>query len=145
MMPQLLCVAILVAGLVGTVGTVPPRAAQGVNITPTLVLPSMSGRDIYGYFCASCHGSSGRGDGPVASQLKTRPANLTALTTSNNGQFPIERVRAFVTHGRSDAPAHGSPDMPVWGPIFQVLDPSDEVARMRIENVVAYLQSIQSK
>jgi hypothetical protein len=35
--------------------------------------------------------------------------------------------------------------MPVWGPIFQALDSSDERARARIENVIAYLMSIQAK
>jgi hypothetical protein len=35
--------------------------------------------------------------------------------------------------------------MPIWGPIFQVLDPSDTVAQARLDNVVAYIQSIQTK
>ena len=80
-----------------------------------------------------------------ASTLKTRPANLTKLAANNHGQFPIERVKAIVTQGRPDTPAHGSSDMPVWGPIFQSLDPSDPIARARIDNVVAYLNSIQVK
>jgi len=145
MLPQLLCIALVFAGVGVVARAGAGTATQGVNITPTVVLPSMAGRDIYGYFCASCHGPDGRGDGPVASQLTTQPANLTALAAANGGQFPLERVRAFVTHGRTDAAAHGSADMPVWGPIFQVLDPSDKVAQMRIDNVVAYLRSIQSK
>jgi mono/diheme cytochrome c family protein len=28
-------------------------------------------------YCATCHGSGGRGDGPVASALLTRPTDLT--------------------------------------------------------------------
>jgi mono/diheme cytochrome c family protein len=121
------------------------EARQGqVDVTPTLVLPSMSGRDIFRYYCASCHGRDGRGTGPLAPELKTKPANLTKLTASNRGTFPDERVKAFITHGRADAPAHGSPDMPVWGPIFQAVDPSDAVARARIDNIVAYLKSIQA-
>jgi mono/diheme cytochrome c family protein len=128
-----------------TAGMPAKSASQVVDISPTLVLPSMSGRDIFRYYCATCHGSEGRGDGPVASQLKTRPANLTRLAAGNAGQFPLDRVRAFVTHGRTDAPSHGSPEMPIWGPIFKALDPSDPIARMRINNVVDYIQSIQSK
>jgi len=84
-------------------------------------------------------------DGPVAAALKTKPANLTRLASINGGQFPRDRVRAFVAQGRTDTPSHGAPDMPVWGPIFQVLDPSDTVAQTRINNVVAYIQSIQAK
>ena len=141
MMPRLLCVALFVAATeaAGAAGN------QAVDITPTLVLPSMSGRDIFRYYCATCHGRDGRGSGPVAAALKTKPANLTRLAANNGGQFPLERVQAFVTHGRLDAAAHGSSDMPVWGPIFQMLDPSDKIARARIENVVAYIKSIQAK
>ena len=120
-------------------------ANQSVDITPTLVLPSMSGRDVFRYYCASCHGADGRGGGPAAAALKMRPADLTKLTANNTGLFPLERVKAFITHGRTGLPAHGSPEMPIWGPVFQVLDTSDTIAQARIDNVVAYLRSIQSK
>lgn len=118
---------------------------QFVDVTPTFVPPSMSGRDIFRYYCATCHGRDGRGKGPVADELKTKPADLTRLAADNGGPFPLERVKAFVTHGRPDPPAHGSPDMPVWGPIFQSLDPSDAIARARIDNVVAYINSLQRR
>lgn len=118
---------------------------QFVDVTPTFVQPSMSGRDTYRYYCASCHGRDARGNGPVAAALKTRPADLTKLAANNGGRFPLDRVKAFVTQGRPNLPAHGSSDMPVWGPIFQSLDPSDPIARARIDNVVAYLNSIQVK
>jgi mono/diheme cytochrome c family protein len=117
---------------------------QFVDITPTLVQPSMSGRDIFNYYCVSCHGRSGRGDGPVASALKTRPADLRRLAADNDGSFPVARVRAVLTTGPAPTPAHGSSDMPVWGPIFQALE-TDERARARIENLTAYLISIQSR
>ena len=66
----------------------------------------------------------------------------------------IEQVAQFVpfikevdtdAHGRPDAPTHGSSDMPVWGPIFQSLALSDTIAQARIDNVVAYINSIQVK
>ncbi len=39
--------------------------------------PSLSrGRQVYQENCASCHGASGRGDGPVAAALSPRPADL---------------------------------------------------------------------
>jgi len=139
MMSQVLCVALLVGGATAA------SRNQGATVSPTLVLPSMSGRDIYQYFCATCHGRDGRGNGPLASELRTRPANLTVLAANSGGQFPVERVRAFVTHRGADTPTHGSPDMPVWGPIFQALDATDQIAQARIDNVVAYIRSIQSK
>src|SRR5688572_15051913 len=119
--------------------------AQVVDVTPTFVPPSMAGRDIFRYYCATCHGREARGNGPVAADLKTQPANLTKLAANNRGEFPVERVKVFITHGRPGTPAHGSPDMPVWGPIFQSLDPSDTIAQARIDNLVAYLKSIQVK
>ena len=118
---------------------------QSVNITPTLVLPSMSGPDVFRYHCATCHGRDARGKGPIASALKTPPTNLTRLAVNNHGEFPAERVRLLITEGRSDALAHGSSEMPVWGPIFRALDTSDTNAQSRIDNLVAYLKSIQAK
>ena len=41
--------------------------------------------------------------------------------------------------------AHGSREMPVWGPIFSGLDPSPARTQMRIENLVQYIESIQQK
>jgi mono/diheme cytochrome c family protein len=68
---------------------------------------------------------------------------LTTLAARNRGLFPAARVKAFIAGGPVTVPAHGSSEMPVWGPIFKVLDPSDTLADARIENVVAYIQSIQ--
>jgi len=40
-------------------------------------------------------------------------------------------------------PTHGSKEMPVWGDVFRFLDPSDQRAKIRVANLVAYLQSLQ--
>jgi len=69
------------------------------------------GRGLYRTYCASCHGESARGDGPVAAFLKVGPKNLTAL--EKDGTFPYEAVMQFID-GRKTARAHGRPDMPVW-------------------------------
>ena len=112
---------------------------------PPLLIPSMSGGDIFRFYCASCHGREGKGDGPVASALNRRPPDLTTIARRNGGRFPTDRVEGFVTGNREPTVAHGSADMPVWGPIFQALDPQDRMNRIRIENVVAYIESIQAK
>ena len=35
--------------------------------------------------------------------------------------------------------------MPVWGPTFLALEPSDTRVKIRIANVVTYIESIQIK
>jgi mono/diheme cytochrome c family protein len=112
---------------------------------PPLLIPSMAGGDIFRFYCASCHGREGKGDGPVASALNRRPPDLTTIARRNGGRFPTDRVERFVTGDREPTLAHGSADMPVWGPIFQALDPQDRMNRIRIENVVAFIESIQTK
>jgi len=124
----------------------PGVAGQQTGRTPPpLLIPSVSGGDLFRFYCASCHGREGKGDGPVASALNRRPSDLTTIAKRNGGRFPTDRVERFVTGDREPSLAHGSADMPVWGPIFQALDPQDRMNRIRIENVVAFIESIQSK
>jgi mono/diheme cytochrome c family protein len=111
-----------------------------------LVIPSMFGQDLFNFYCATCHGRDAKGRGPVATALRTPPADLTALSRRNHGTFPRERLITFIANGgNTSSGAHGSNEMPVWGPIFVSLDPSDTRAMIRIENVVQYLESIQAK
>ena len=113
---------------------------------PPLVISSLAGRDLYDFYCASCHGRNGKGDGPVASALKTSPGDLTRLALRNGGVFPTARVTAFVMNDSDIRMAsHGSYEMPVWGPVFRALDSSDTMARVRIANVVSYIESIQER
>jgi mono/diheme cytochrome c family protein len=60
--------------------------------------------------CASCHGASGKGDGPVANSLSPRPADLTKLSEANNGVFPVLRVHEVID-GRIERLVHGSREM----------------------------------
>ena len=111
---------------------------------PPLVISSMVGRDLFQFYCATCHGADAKGSGPVAAALKTAPADLTRISSRNGGRFPHDDLVRFVSNGEG-VPAHGPQDMPVWGPIFRALDPSDVRASMRVENLVSYLESIQER
>jgi mono/diheme cytochrome c family protein len=75
---------------------------------------AMPGKDLYLRFCASCHGDSGRGDGPVASSFSVEVPDLTLIARRYGGEFPRDRV-ARVIDGRYIIGAHGSRTMPVWG------------------------------
>jgi mono/diheme cytochrome c family protein len=113
---------------------------------PDLVIRSVAGRDLFEFYCAPCHGRDGKGAGYVAPALQVKPPDLTRLTERNRGTFPAERIEA-VLRGEThlSTPAHGSSEMPVWGPIFKGLDNRDEVNAARIENLVKYLESIQAR
>ena len=125
---------------VGAGGQQPLRASS-----PPLVIQSLSGGDLFRSYCATCHGRDGKGDGPVASALNRRPADLTTIAKRNGGRYPKDRLERFIAGDREATLAHGSSEMPVWGPIFQALDPRDTVNRVRIENLVAFIESIQTK
>ena len=104
-----------------------------------------SGKKTYTEYCASCHGEDGRGMGPAASELKAPPSDLTTLAKRHAGKFPEDYVSEIVRIGKP-IQAHGSSDMPVWGPIFSARDKFNEVAvRHRIKNLCAYLATLQEK
>lgn len=105
------------------------------------------GRVAFRLYCASCHGQTAQGDGPVAAYLKTPPADLTRLAAGNEGKFPVDRVFAKID-GREAAavPTHGPSDMPVWGMSFQ--DPAKDTnqeaeAQAKIADLIAFLETVQ--
>jgi mono/diheme cytochrome c family protein len=133
------CIGLMCAVLTAT------AAGQRTGPPPLPLVPeSMRGADLYQLYCATCHGRDGRGHGPVASSLKTMPSDLTLIAARNNGLFPRARVE-WVLAGREVVNAHGSEDMPVWGPIFKGLDNSAARVKVRLANIVSYIESIQKK
>ena len=92
--------------------------------------------------CAVCHGSAGRGDGPLAGNLTPKPTNLTVLSKNNGGQFPYERVFRMID-GRGALAAHGSGQMPIWGDRYS-LEVKQPIVRARILELVYYLREIQA-
>lgn len=131
-------VSVAVFGLGGVAGLSQGRS-QG---PPPVLIDSLAGRDSFDLYCASCHGDGGRGDGPVAEELRTRPPDLTTLALRNQGAFPRARVRDIVEGKGGTLIAHGTTAMPVWGPMFRVFE-SDARVRERIENLLTHLQALQ--
>ncbi len=107
-----------------------------------------SGGEMYHAYCASCHGTSGQGDGPAASEFKTPPTNLTIICPKPQcDKFPDGYIAQVIETGAQNAKAHGSKDMPVWGPLFGSLNrasgtKSAEV-QLRIKNLSDYIESLQ--
>jgi mono/diheme cytochrome c family protein len=109
-------------------------------------IPSYDGARLYREHCASCHGKTGAGDGPLTAQLKAAPADLRRLSSRNNGRFPRRTVMNQID-GRDILLAHGSREMPVWGWRFgqadnDYRDPTKQV-EARIEALLDHLVSIQ--
>jgi mono/diheme cytochrome c family protein len=102
------------------------------------------GRTLYLQYCASCHGPSAQGDGPVARSLSTPPANLRRLAERFGNPLPEDQVARYID-GRAEVKAHGPRDMPVWGTRFYYKSGGRERrAQQWIGDLVAFLQSIQT-
>jgi mono/diheme cytochrome c family protein len=107
----------------------------------------MSGMEMYQQLCASCHGVSGKGDGPVAPLVKIGVPDLTRIAWRDGGEFPAEDVRRTID-GRYERPAHGPRDMPVWGwRFYDSANPDGAAERAKVDSMIGrlvdYLRSIQ--
>jgi mono/diheme cytochrome c family protein len=115
--------------------------------------------------CAPCHGTDGKGKGPVSAELKGTPPDLTVLAKKNNGVFPVAAVYEMID-GRKSVSTHGTGEMPIWGfryrasvrmsvaptvsptvaPTNRILSRNVEfIVRSRILALVDYLNRIQEK
>ncbi len=124
------------------------EAAQSkpeIKKEPIKQTSAASGKEMYVEYCAPCHGTDGKGNGPAASAMKAPPTDLTQLTKTHDGKYPASMVAGTLKFG-SGPGVHGSADMPVWGPLFQSLDKYHEsTLQQRISNVVKYIETLQAK
>jgi len=106
-----------------------------------------SGKEMFTQYCAPCHGVEGKGNGPAAGAMKSQPTDLTQLARKNNGSFPANHVASILKFGDgATSGAHGSAQMPVWGPLLQSLDRfHDTAVQQRVSNLVSYIESLQAK
>ena len=120
-------------------------SAQGQTGGAAASAEPLSGKQLYTSYCALCHGSDGKGGGPFSPQLKAWPPDLTQLAKKNHGVFPEMRI-AETIDGEFAKPAHGTGEMPIWGPVFRSMAHGHkDSAQVRINNLVKYLESIQEK
>jgi mono/diheme cytochrome c family protein len=126
--------------LVLALGFASPAAAQDV----------MQGEAIFGFYCATCHGTSATGNGPMSPSLVVAPTNLTLLASRNGGVFPTARVVMRID-GRDPLVSHGSM-MPVYGDFFEGTDVATKaetgqpiMTSQPIVDLLAYLESLQQE
>ncbi|NNU80686.1 cytochrome c [Halovulum dunhuangense] len=115
---------------------------------PALAQDHSVGRDNYIEYCASCHGSNGKGGGPLAELITVAPPDLTTLSQRNEGAFPMLQV-IHIIDGRTGVRAHGGP-MPVYGAVFDAQAAAGSGSygsvletRGRVLAVADFLESIQ--
>ena len=150
MFSRIICLAALVLlvcslGLNAQTAPAAPANKPAIKHVPAPYTSPSSGKGMFDAYCASCHGLDAKGDGPAASALKMPTTNLTSLSVKNGGTFPSARVAAVI-QGDAVALAHGSKDMPVWGPIFMSIGGhSKSEVQLRIRNLTNYLESLQVK
>ncbi|MEW6330493.1 MAG: cytochrome c [Pseudomonadota bacterium] len=79
----------------------PAEAARRGNPIPADNVSRERGRKLFEANCASCHGLTGRGNGPIAARLETLPADLAAMA----GQHPDGDFAWKISEGRGAMPA----------------------------------------
>lgn len=130
-------IAVLAAGLVLAIGTLPAGAVSK---------STESGHEIFLEHCANCHGTDATGQGPAAASLTAPPPDLTQIERRAGGTFPGPHIVEVITYGGTIA-SHGKTDMPVWGKVF-----SDEggqgtgganYSRRAVIALKRYLETIQ--
>jgi mono/diheme cytochrome c family protein len=123
----------------------PPAQGATPTVKRTTVQPteSVDGKEIYSLYCAVCHGKDGKGHGPAAVALKAPLPDLTTIAKRAGGKYDKAAVLAGIKG--FNVAAHGSQDMPIWGPVFDTMSNGSGVAVLRLSNLVDYIGTIQLK
>ena len=147
---QLALLAALLAG-----ASLQPALATSITGLSGAASPAelAAAREDFITWCSGCHGEDGKGRGPIAIELKAKPADLTGIARRNGGTFDRELVYKKI-EGLDMPASHGTSEMPVWGAWFvhqaigegvliEDARTAAKEATQRINNLVKYLESLQ--
>jgi cytochrome c oxidase cbb3-type subunit 3 len=87
------------------------------------------GKKLYGQYCVSCHGQSGKGDGPAAAALNPKPRDHTDKESMS--KMSDDDLLKVIKNG--GASIGKSPLMPPWGGALK-----DD----QIKDVIAYVRTL---
>lgn len=102
------------------------------------------GKETFESYCTLCHGEKADGKGNMASVLTTAPMDLTTIAKRRDGVFPDTEISKIIA-GVEEMPGHSSGEMPAWWETFKKAEGTtdDKVVQEKIDQVVAYLKTIQ--
>jgi mono/diheme cytochrome c family protein len=83
-----------------------PAAAALGNPEKITDFSLLTGKELFGIYCAPCHGASGKGDGLVAKKFVPTPADISG--TGHASHRPEGDLFAVLTHGKNGMPAFRS-------------------------------------
>ena len=113
-------------------------AALALMLAPASALAgdAAKGKEIYTINCLSCHGETGKGDGPVGSVLPTPPRDFSMgefkLDADGDGKTGTDAdLKAVITKGAS---AFGG-DM--------MMAPWASLSEEDVDNVIAYIHTLK--
>ncbi|MEX0830933.1 MAG: cytochrome c [Nitrospirales bacterium] len=110
--------------LIMSVGMVCVMLSGGVVLANVATGDAEKGKEVFRTHCLNCHGSQGRGDGPVADQLTPRPANLTSEKVQQKSDNDLLIIVREGKQGTS---------MPAW---------KGELSDQKMLDVLAYLRGL---
>ncbi|MHA6326033.1 c-type cytochrome [Roseivivax sp. CAU 1753] len=122
-----------------------PAGGDGADAMPT----EAEGARLFVEYCVVCHGTGGKGDGPMARAMTKPPLDLTLLSVRNGDVYPARKVLSTVDgYARSDL---SGPGMPEFGDMLSgdlvPYDSGDGVLTPTPRTLVAlteYLRTIQA-
>ena len=140
---RLLSRILILTGLAVVLGALPALAQPTIKRETARRAQSLEGDVTYRTYCAVCHGTDGKGNGPAAAALKTAPADLTTYAQRHGGQFSAVELREVI-EGERPIAAHGTREMPIWGDVFRSLYDRPQTDLL-IRNLLNYVESLQVK
>ena len=99
------------------------------GIDPAWGQNQSDGKKLYLTYCSSCHGDTGKGDGPAARSLPVKPADHTdgAVMNQLTDKFLLEII------SKGGSAVGKSAMMPGWG---------GQLKESQVRDIVAYVRSM---
>ena len=107
----------------------------GVSVPAAAANPSAAyeGRRLYVSYCQLCHGTDGKGDGPLAKAMKISPANLNTTVRSRSDTILTKIITGEGRQTITGRDRHNllSEAMPEWKDVF---------TKSQVKSLIAYLR-----